>query len=209
MKAGLTGVIGTYRGLRHGFSFKRMKALLENAPLKPLHPGIFLRDKAFPASRMSRTEMAGVMGMSLTHLRLVMNGKRPVTPDIAACLGKMFGNGPGAWIAMQAAYDEWVALYETDVSSVPALTAPLLAIANDESQLPSPPRRSGMLLVAAACGLVLLVAIGMIFVALLPVFLCGAFLAGGATVVVLQRLRIRLSGQAVGPPKPALPITKS
>ena len=142
MKAGLTGVIGTYRGLRNGFSFKRMKALLEDAPLKPLHPGIFLRDKAFPASRMSRTEMAGVMGMSLTHLRLVMNGKRPVTPDIAACLGKMFGNGPGAWIAMQAAYDEWVALYETDVSSVPALTAPLLAIANDESQLPSPPRRS-------------------------------------------------------------------
>ncbi len=149
------------------------------------------------------------MGMSLTHLRLVMNGKRPVTPDIAACLGKMFGNGPGAWIAMQAAYDEWIALYETDVSSVPALTVPLLTIANEISQVSSAPRRSAMPWVATACGMVLLVAMGMMLVALLPVLLCAAFLAGGATVVLLQRLRIRLTGQNVEPPTPVLPINKS
>jgi antitoxin HigA-1 len=46
-----------------------------------------------------------------------------VSPNVAALLGKMFGEGVGTWLHMQAAYDAWHAEREVDVSHVKALKA--------------------------------------------------------------------------------------
>ena len=38
-------------------------------------------------------------------------------------LGKLFGDGAGVWVRMQAAYDTWNAEREEDVSKIPTLRA--------------------------------------------------------------------------------------
>jgi plasmid maintenance system antidote protein VapI len=39
-------------------------------------------------------------------------------------LGKLFGDGAGIWLRMQAAHDAWHAEREIDVSNVPTLVEP-------------------------------------------------------------------------------------
>jgi addiction module HigA family antidote len=50
-----------------------------------------------------------------------MAERKPVSPEVAVRLGKLFGDGPGVWIRMQAAYDTWKAQQDVDVSGIPTL----------------------------------------------------------------------------------------
>lgn len=63
-------------------------ALERHALIEPTHPGAFLAER------------------------------QPVTPTLAAKLGKLFGNGSGLWIRMQAEHDVWRATTEVDVSAI-------------------------------------------------------------------------------------------
>ena len=47
--------------------------------------------------------------------------KKPVSPNVAARIGKLIGNGPAIWLRLQAAYDAWHAEREVDVSKIPTL----------------------------------------------------------------------------------------
>ena len=47
--------------------------------------------------------------------------RKPVSPEVAVRLGKLFGDGPGVWVRMQAAYDTWHAERAVDVSAIPTL----------------------------------------------------------------------------------------
>jgi addiction module HigA family antidote len=47
--------------------------------------------------------------------------RKPVSPAVAVRLGKLFGDGAGVWVRMQAAYDTWHAEREEDVSGIPTL----------------------------------------------------------------------------------------
>jgi plasmid maintenance system antidote protein VapI len=38
-------------------------------------------------------------------------------------LGKLFGDGAGIWVRMQAAHDTWHAEREVDVSNIPTINA--------------------------------------------------------------------------------------
>jgi plasmid maintenance system antidote protein VapI len=38
-----------------------------------------------------------------------MAGEMAISPDMAARLGKLCGNGPGIWIRLQGRYDTWEA----------------------------------------------------------------------------------------------------
>jgi plasmid maintenance system antidote protein VapI len=62
-----------------------------------------------------------MLGISRQQLHAILAARKPVSPDIAARLGKLFGNGPGLWLRLQAAYDAWYAEREVDVSAVPSL----------------------------------------------------------------------------------------
>lgn len=89
----------------------------------PAHPGELLRDDILPALRMSKSEIAEALGISRQHLYDILNENKPVSPEIAARLGKAFGDGAGVWLRMQAAYDAWHAERSVDVSKIPTLTA--------------------------------------------------------------------------------------
>jgi addiction module HigA family antidote len=88
----------------------------------PAHPGILLRE-TIDATGRTKTEIAELLGLSRQHLYAIMDGMKPVSPNVAIKLGKLFGNGGGLWLRMQAAYDLWHAEREVDISAIPTIGA--------------------------------------------------------------------------------------
>lgn len=89
----------------------------------PTHPGELLREDVIPATGKSKSEIANLLGISRQHLYDILAERKPVSPAVAVRLGKLFGDGPGAWVRMQAAYDTWQAERSTDVSAIPTIRA--------------------------------------------------------------------------------------
>ena len=73
----------------------------------PTHPGALLREDAIPATGRTKAEIARLLGISRQHLYDILRERKPVSPTVAAKLGKLFGDGAGVWVRMQAAYDTW------------------------------------------------------------------------------------------------------
>lgn len=89
----------------------------------PIHPGALLREDVIPATGRTKSEIASLLGISRQHLYDILRERKPVSPPVAVRLGKLFGDGAGAWTRMQAAYDTWRAEQEEDVSSIPTIRA--------------------------------------------------------------------------------------
>jgi addiction module HigA family antidote len=89
----------------------------------PTHPGAILREDMLPATGKTKIEISRLLGISRQHLHDIMEEKKPISPEVAARVGKLFGGGPGPWIRMQAAYDVWHAERSVDVSGIPTLKA--------------------------------------------------------------------------------------
>ncbi|MGY6697714.1 MAG: HigA family addiction module antitoxin [Roseinatronobacter sp.] len=89
----------------------------------PSHPGEVLREDVIPETGKSKAEIARMLGISRQHLHDVLAERKPVSPEVAVRLAKLFGNEPLFWIRMQGAYDAWHASRDVDVSAVPTLIA--------------------------------------------------------------------------------------
>jgi addiction module HigA family antidote len=87
---------------------------------QPAHPGALLREIILPAIGKPKAEIARALGVSRETLYKVLGERQSITPDLAARLGKLCGNGPALWLRMQAAYDAWLAA-SVDVSGIPTL----------------------------------------------------------------------------------------
>ncbi len=101
-----------------------MSQYIPTRPLgrSPSHPGALLED-IIPATGKSKTEIAGLLGISRQHLYDIIRVRKPISPAIAVRLGKLFGDGAGNWLCMQAAYDAWHAERDIDVSHIPTIRA--------------------------------------------------------------------------------------
>ena len=91
--------------------------------LPAMHPGELLREDILPALGRSKTDIAGLLGISRQTLHDIMTEKQPVTVGMAVRLGKLIGNGPVFWLNLQRAYDLERAEREVDVSAIPTLVA--------------------------------------------------------------------------------------
>jgi antitoxin HigA-1 len=89
----------------------------------PTHPGELLREVIIPATGRTKTEIAALLGISRQHLYDIIKERKPVSPDVAVRLGKLFGDGPAIWVRMQAAYDTWHAARKVDTSKIPTIAA--------------------------------------------------------------------------------------
>jgi antitoxin HigA-1 len=87
----------------------------------PTHPGALLREDVIPATGRSKAEIAQLLGISRQHLYDILRERKPVSPSVAVRLGKLFGDGAGIWVRMQAAHDTWQAERKEDVSKIPTL----------------------------------------------------------------------------------------
>jgi addiction module HigA family antidote len=86
----------------------------------PTHPGELVHEQLEEIG-MSVTAAARHLGISRMHLHRILNGKSPVSSEIAVRLGRMFGNGPGLWARMQLAHDLWHAERSVPPDAVPRI----------------------------------------------------------------------------------------
>lgn len=73
--------------------------------LRPIHPGELLREDVLPALARPKTKIAHLLGISRQTLYDILDEKQPITAPMALRVGKLCGNGPDIWLAMQRAYD--------------------------------------------------------------------------------------------------------
>ena len=74
-----------------------------------------------PTTGRPKAEIARMLGISRQHLHDILGERKPVSPEVAVRLAKLFGNAPLFWIRMQGACDAWHASREVNVSAVPKL----------------------------------------------------------------------------------------
>ncbi len=94
-----------------------------HASIDPVHPGEVLREDILPALSMTKTAVAKALGISRQTLYDILNEKQPVTAEMAARFGKLFGNGAAFWVNLQRNRDLAVAERTVDVSGIPTLEA--------------------------------------------------------------------------------------
>jgi addiction module HigA family antidote len=70
----------------------------------PSHPGAVL-DDIKPSLGKLKAEIARLLGISRQHLHEILEEKKPLSPNGAARIGKLIGNGPAIWLRLLAAYD--------------------------------------------------------------------------------------------------------
>jgi addiction module HigA family antidote len=74
---------------------------------QPTHPGAILREDVLPALGMTVSAAAGTLGVSRQMLHRILSEAATMTPEMAVRIGKLCGNGPHVWLAMQQAHDLW------------------------------------------------------------------------------------------------------
>jgi antitoxin HigA-1 len=74
---------------------------------QPTHPGAVLREDVLPKLRMSVTEFAERIDVSRQMPHGILAERNAVSPEMAARLGKLLGNGASVWLRMQQAHDLW------------------------------------------------------------------------------------------------------
>ena len=72
--------------------------------LPPVHPGEFLRE-TLEELGISQAAFARSLGVSTMRISHIVNGKRPVTAEMALLFGKAFNQTPQYWLNLQADYD--------------------------------------------------------------------------------------------------------
>ncbi len=75
----------------------------------PAHPGEYIKEDILPALNMNATQLADHLGVSKQTVSNILNGKRPISTDMAVRLGKAFKNGGRFWLALQMQHDLWFA----------------------------------------------------------------------------------------------------
>ncbi len=93
--------------------------------LTPMHPGELLREDIMPALDRPNAEIARLLGVSRQTLHAILTERSPVTPEMALRLGKLCGNGPELWLALQGRYDLNRLSQEkrAEIEAIPTLSA--------------------------------------------------------------------------------------
>jgi addiction module HigA family antidote len=78
-----------------------------NAPAARLHPGIILRTEFFEPLGITQVAAAQATGIPQSRLSQILAGRRAITPDTAARLGRYFRVDPRKWLNLQGAFDLW------------------------------------------------------------------------------------------------------
>jgi len=81
---------------------------MTNKCITPVHPGIYLKE-LIDELKISQYRLAKEVGVPAMRINLLVNGKRPITAELALRLGRYFGQNPRYWMNLQSRYDMDVA----------------------------------------------------------------------------------------------------
>lgn len=85
-----------------------MATITKTMMYSPAHPGEILREMYLKPMKVSITEAATAMGVTRKHVSAIVNGRAPVTPDMAMRLAAAFATEAQLWVNMQGQHDLWV-----------------------------------------------------------------------------------------------------
>jgi addiction module HigA family antidote len=90
-----------------------------------MHPGELLREDVLPALGRTLAEVSRLLGVSRQTLHSIVTERSPVTPEMALRLGKLCGNGPELWLALQARFDldRLKREKQAEIDAIPTLAA--------------------------------------------------------------------------------------
>ncbi|MCC6415345.1 MAG: HigA family addiction module antidote protein [Opitutaceae bacterium] len=70
-----------------------------------IHPGLILRDEFFAPLGITQLAAAKATGIPQSRLSEILAGRRSITADTAARLGRFFQVDPRSWLNLQAMFD--------------------------------------------------------------------------------------------------------
>ena len=76
--------------------------------IAPVHPGFYLKE-LLEELNLSQYRLARELAVPAMRINLVVNGKRPLTAELALRLGRYFGQSPRYWMNLQGRYEMDVA----------------------------------------------------------------------------------------------------
>jgi len=94
---------------------------------KPAHPGIFIKEKIFPAG-MTVTAAAELLNIGRPALSRVLNGKASLSPGLAERIQQAFGFPAEKLLKIQASYDAEISKNSNAQSPVGSYVPPFLQI---------------------------------------------------------------------------------
>ncbi len=77
---------------------------MNNKRIRPVHPGMYLKE-LIGELKISQYRLAKEVGVPAMRINLLVNGKRPLTADLALRLGRYFSQNPRYWMNLQSRYD--------------------------------------------------------------------------------------------------------
>jgi antitoxin HigA-1 len=98
--------------------------MIHGRQIRPVHPGEVISD-VLEDIGMTQTSFAEVLGVSRRTVNEIVQGRRPITVDMAIRIGKALGNGPQLWLNLQQKVDIWDAMqtHREDYDRVPTLAS--------------------------------------------------------------------------------------
>jgi len=84
----------------------------------PPHPGEFILATYMEPFGLSCRYLAEQLDVAASTLNRVLKGQSGISPEMALRLSKSLGRSPESWLAMQHAYDLWVARKTLSLSRV-------------------------------------------------------------------------------------------
>jgi addiction module HigA family antidote len=73
----------------------------------PTHPGEMLLEEWMKPAGWTVGALAGRMGVKPGELRLLLEQRVPVTPELARRLSTALDTSPDLWLNLQATWDAW------------------------------------------------------------------------------------------------------
>lgn len=84
----------------------------------PPHPGEFIQATYLEPFNISGRHLAAKLNVAASTLNRVLKLQSGVSPEMALRLSKALGRSPESWLAMQDAYDLWIAKKKVKLSDV-------------------------------------------------------------------------------------------
>ena len=86
---------------------KQAKKVTLKRGMRPKHPGTILKNIILPELAITQLGLAKRLGVSRRTISEIIRERRPVTPDMAMRLSRVFKTTPKFWLNLQAAVDLW------------------------------------------------------------------------------------------------------
>lgn len=84
----------------------------------PPHPGEFIHSTYMEPFGLSCRYLAERLDVAASTLNRILKGQSGVSPEMALRLSKALGRSPESWLALQHAYDLWVARKNLSLAKV-------------------------------------------------------------------------------------------